>query len=339
MAIFPDIVKGLTDLGHHTDIPDFSKRFANVLQYNVPNNENHLGLPTVVCYKALEKPENLTAENIRLVNIVGWCAEMLASGVVIIDDVMDRCPLRYNKPSWYNQEDVGLTAIYDALLIELGIPVLLRKYLGERKCYTYIIALLHDVATKAIIGQTMDMMLKTPGGMPRLNLFTMDRYRTTMKYKLCQFYCLPMSLAMYLANTYDPEQHRVAKSISVEIGELFQLQNDFLDCFGNPKGTGKISSDIKEGKCTWLAAVALEKANSAQKKIMEEHYGKEDERDAQMVNICEYMEDVSHFAYKYLRQLVSGHVLHVQKEFVIICQMPLANIRTKSAITSKESFM
>nr|CAI5826552.1 unnamed protein product [Callosobruchus analis] len=252
---------------------------------------------------------------------------------------MDRCPLRYNKPSWYNQEDVGLTAIYDALLIELGIPVLLRKYLGERKCYTYIIALLHDVATKAIIGQTMDMMLKTPGGMPRLNLFTMDRYRTTMKYKLCQFYCLPMSLAMYLANTYDPEQHRVAKSISVEIGELFQLQNDFLDCFGNPKGTGKISSDIKEGKCTWLAAVALEKANSAQKKIMEEHYGKEDERDAQMVNICEYMEDVSHFAYKYLRQLVSGHVLHVQKEFVIICQMPLANIRTKSAITSKESFM
>nr|CAH7760145.1 unnamed protein product [Callosobruchus chinensis] len=196
---------------------------------------------------------------------------------------MDRCPRRYNKPSWYKQKEVGITAIYDALLIESGIHVLLRKYLGERKCYTYITELLHEVTTKAIIGQTMDMIFKTLDGMPRLDLFTMNRYKTTTKYKLCHFYCLPMSLAMYLANIYDHEQHRMAKRISLEIGELFQLQNDFLDCFGNPEGTGKESSDIKEGKCTWLAVVALQRATSAQKKIMEKHYGKENDEDVQMI--------------------------------------------------------
>ncbi|VEN50386.1 unnamed protein product [Callosobruchus maculatus] len=265
------------------DVPDFNKRYAKVLQYNVPNNENHLGLPTVVCYKALERPENLTSENLMVVNVIGWCAEMLASCIVIIDDVMDRSPIRYHKPSWYSQKDVGLTAIYDALLIVSGIHDLLRKYVGGRKCCTYIMELLHEVATKAIIGQTMDMTMNTPDGTTRLDLFTMNRYMTTTKYKLCHFYCLPMSLAMYLANIYDPEQHRVAKKISLEVGQLFQLQNDFLDCFGNPKGTGKESSDIKEGKCTWLAVVALQKATPAQKKIMEEHYGKEAEEDVQMI--------------------------------------------------------
>ncbi|VEN45159.1 unnamed protein product, partial [Callosobruchus maculatus] len=47
--------------------------------------------------------------------------------------------------------------------------------------------------------------------------------------------------------------------------------------------TGKESSDIKEGKCTWLAVVALQKATSAQKKVMEEHFGKEDEKDVQVI--------------------------------------------------------
>nr|CAI5829241.1 unnamed protein product [Callosobruchus analis] len=260
MAIFPDIVRTLTTSDHYTDLPEFGKRFAKVLEYNVPDNENFLGLPTVVCYKALEGPENLTPANIVLANIIGWCAEMLVQA-----------------------GGIGLTAIYDALLVETGIRTVLRKYLGNRKCYRYIEELFHDIALQTIIGQTMDMKFKTSDGMPRLDLFTMKQYRTLIKYKICCYFCLPMSLAMYLANIYDPEQHRQAKRICLEIGEFFQRQNDFLDCFGIPEKTGKESSDIQESKCTWLAVVALQKANSAQRKIMQEHYGKADERDVQMI--------------------------------------------------------
>jgi hypothetical protein len=78
MAVFPDIVRDLTDAGRQTDIPEVTKRYAKVLHYNVPNGKKNRGLATVVSYKMLEKEENLTPESIRLANIMGWCVELVS---------------------------------------------------------------------------------------------------------------------------------------------------------------------------------------------------------------------------------------------------------------------
>lgn len=56
-----------------------------------------------------------------------------------------------------------------------------------------------------------------------------------------------------------------------------------MDCFGNTEVTGKKGTDIKEGKCSWLAVVALQRASPAQKKIMEEHYGRPEEESVQII--------------------------------------------------------
>lgn len=78
MAVFPDIVRDLTDAGRHIDIPEVTKRYVKVLQYNVPNGKKNRGLAVVASYKLLEDPDKLTPENLRLANVLGWCVEMVS---------------------------------------------------------------------------------------------------------------------------------------------------------------------------------------------------------------------------------------------------------------------
>lgn len=56
-----------------------------------------------------------------------------------------------------------------------------------------------------------------------------------------------------------------------------------MDCFGDPAVIGKTGTDIQEGKCTWLAVVALQRATTAQKQLMEECYGSHKPGDAEKI--------------------------------------------------------
>ncbi len=67
-----------------------------------------------------------------------------------------------------------------------------------------------------------------------------------------------------------------ASKILIPLGEYFQAQDDYLDCFGTHEQIGKIGTDIVDNKCSWLINVALAHASTEQRKVLDECYGRKD---------------------------------------------------------------
>ena len=51
--------------------------------------------------------------------------------------------------------------------------------------------------------------------------------------------------AMYMSSITSPAEHQNAEEILLKIGHLFQAQDDYLDCWGDPAIIGKIGTDIE----------------------------------------------------------------------------------------------
>ena len=78
---------------------------------------------------------------------------------------------------------------------------------------------------------------------------------------------------------------------NTNIGHYFQVCDDYLDCYGDPSVTGKVGTDIQDGKCSWLVASALERASGAQRRKLESNYGSTD--DQEVANVLKVYQEVN----------------------------------------------
>ncbi|KAF5303655.1 hypothetical protein FQA39_LY09902 [Lamprigera yunnana] len=215
--------------------------------------------------------------------IIKVACDQLHASFLINDDIVDSSQTRRGAPCWYLVDGIGMQAINDALLLENSVYALLRKHFSDHHCYIPAMELFHESIMKTSMGQSLDVLC-TYDGLPQLEMFTMNRYNAIVTYKTAYYsFQLPVALALYLAGNYDPEIHRQATTILLEMGHFFQVQDDFLDCFGDPALTGKIGTDIQDGKCSWLVVLALQRVTPEQKQILYDNYGKKDPKCAAAV--------------------------------------------------------
>ena len=129
--------------------------------------------------------------------------------------------------------------------------------------------------------------------------YTMERYESIIIYKTAFYtFYLPYASALYLAGYNDVlndaskdddsqcKLFHVARQLGMEIGIKFQIDDDYLDCFGDPKVTGKVGTDIQDKKCTWLIVQALRECSKDQfENIICKHYGKDNEESINAIKI------------------------------------------------------
>jgi len=142
--------------------------------------------------------------------------------------------------------------------------------------------LFHEVTHQTAHGQLLDTTT-APIGTVDLSRYTKERYMRIVTYKTAFYtFYLPIACGLCLYGfSRDDKAYQIAEDICMTMGQYFQIQDDYLDCFGDPETIGKIGTDIEDNKCSWLVVQALERATAEQKQIIEENYGK---TDAECVN-------------------------------------------------------
>lgn len=304
--LLPDLIHELTYNGHHKDMPNVNQHLAKSISYNLTNGKLNRGMTVPLTYKLLARNGEFTNEITKEANILGWCVEFLQAFFLVADDIMDGSTTRRGKDCWYRKENLGVLAINDAILLESCIYTLLDKYFGDKPYYLNILDAFLYTTRHTAMGQQLDLMSSSC----KIDDFDMKRYSQIVQYKTSYYsFYLPVQLGMVLANIKDPELFRQARTILLLMGHLFQVQDDYLDCYGDPSVTGKIGTDIQDGKCSWLIVVAMQRANESQKALLRANYGKTDQESVS--NVKAVFEELSlQKMYKVYEEETYNDILH-----------------------------
>ncbi|XP_062161452.1 farnesyl pyrophosphate synthase 1 [Alnus glutinosa] len=246
-----------------------------MLDYNVPGGKLNRGLSVIDSYKLLKEGKELTEDEIFLASALGWCIEWLQAYFLVLDDIMDNSHTRRGQPCWFRLPNVGMIAVNDGVLLRNHIPRILRKHFRDKSYYVELVDLFNEVEFQTASGQMIDL-ITTLEGAKDLSKYNLSVHRRIVQYKTA-YYSFYLSVACaLLISGENLDNHIDVKNILVEMGVYFQVQDDYLDCFGEPEKIGKIGTDIEDFKCSWLVVKALELSSEEQKKVLYENYGKSD---------------------------------------------------------------
>ena len=95
------------------------------------------------------------------------------------------------------------------------------------------------------LGQLLDLTTQpiAPEAEVDLKLFTMERYESIVLYKTAFYsFVLPVSLGLLAGGVADRAAHEEAHGILLKMGTYFQIQDDYLDCYGAPEVIGCVTT-------------------------------------------------------------------------------------------------
>ncbi len=174
--------------------------------------------------------------------------EMFHNFSLMHDDIMDAAPLRRGQPTVHQKWDVNTGILSgDAMLI------LSYQFLNQYKdpLFGSLTQLLSKTALEVCEGQQLDIDFETQDNV------SLDDYLQMIAFKTAVLVGCALKMGALIAGA-SSTQSDLAYQYGLQLGIAFQIQDDFLDAFGDPETFGKqVGGDIIENKKTILYHKAL----------------------------------------------------------------------------------
>lgn len=172
------------------------------------------------------------------------------------DDVMDKADMRRGKPTVHNVWNEN-TAILS------GDAMLILAYRLMADCPSDKLKQVLDIFTATTMeiceGQQWDMEFETRSDV------TVSEYIEMIRLKTSVLLAAALKIGAYLAGA-SMDDCNLLYEFGVKMGLAFQLQDDYLDVYGDPEVFGKnIGGDIACNKKTYMLITAWEKADERQR--------------------------------------------------------------------------
>jgi geranylgeranyl diphosphate synthase type II len=176
---------------------------------------------------------------------------------LIHDDIMDDAPLRRGNVTVHEKWDINTGILSGDAMLILAYQYF-EKY--EPAIFRELAKLFSKTALEVCEGQQWDVDFET-----RTDV-SIPEYLKMIQYKTAVLVAAAMKMGAIIAETSEDNANLIY-DFGLNLGLAFQLQDDYLDAFGNPETFGKqVGGDIIENKKTYLYLKALEFASNDQAK-------------------------------------------------------------------------
>jgi len=195
-------------------------------------------------------------ENYKKALDAAMAVEVFHNFTLVHDDIMDAAPLRRGKQTVHEKWDLNTGILSGDAMLILAYQ-LFENYEGIM--FKSLISLFSKTAIEVCEGQQYDIEFES-----RTNV-TIPEYLKMIEYKTAVLVGASMKMGAIVARVPPKDQDSMYE-FGKYLGIAFQLQDDYLDAFGDSETFGKqIGGDIVENKKTYLFLKAMELSGSTLK--------------------------------------------------------------------------
>ena len=186
--------------------------------------------------------------------------ELFHNFTLIHDDIMDKAPLRRGMPTVHEKYGASTALLTGDVMMVVAYDHLSRI---QAQHIRPIMHIYNQTAREVCEGQQLDMDFEA---MEKVDL---EEYQRMIGLKTSVLLAASLRIGAILGGAGLGNQ-QLLYDFGKNLGLAFQVQDDYLDAFGDPEKFGKqVGGDIVAGKKTFLLIKTLELASAAQHREIE----------------------------------------------------------------------